>query len=231
MPQAYRHRIEVQDLLSMNPHTPSTQMSSFASWSAAWHGLGAASPDEALYRELLARYAEPHRHYHTRQHLDECFTHWAQVRQWAQRPHDIEIALWFHDAIYETAHKDNEAQSANWAHAAVLSHGLTEEVAHRIHALVMATAHHARPVGDDANLLIDIDLGILGTSPSRFAAYETQVRQEYAWVPACVYKRERRKVLQAFLNRPYIYATPYFRTTYEAQARANLHQSLADLQT
>jgi predicted metal-dependent HD superfamily phosphohydrolase len=206
-------------------------MSSLAAWSAVWNRLGAMLPDEALYGQLLACYAQPHRHYHTRQHLDECFVHLEQVRQWAEQPHEIEIALWFHDAIYDTKSHHNEAQSANWARTAVLSQGIAPDVAQRIHALVMATQHHAKPVGHDTAMLIDIDLGILGTAPNRFAEYETQVREEYAWVPACVYKRERCKVLQGFLNRPSIYTTPYFQATYEAQAQENLRLSLSHFQT
>lgn len=206
-------------------------MTSLAAWSAVWTRLGLASPDEALYGQLLVCYAQPHRRYHTRQHLDECFVHLAQVRQWAERPDEIEIALWFHDAVYDTSRHDNEEKSADWARTAVLSEGIAADVADRIHALVMATRHHAQPIGHDTALLIDIDLGILGAAPDRFAEYEAQVRQEYAWVPAWVYRRERRKVLQGFLNRPCIYVTPHFQAVYEAQARDNLRHSLAALLT
>jgi predicted metal-dependent HD superfamily phosphohydrolase len=82
-------------------------MATHEQWLTTWRGLGAAAPS-GLYEELLARYTEPHRHYHTVRHLEECFAELAAVRADAARPAEVELALWFHDAIYDTARHDNE---------------------------------------------------------------------------------------------------------------------------
>ena len=38
-----------------------------------WAAFGIAAVNEALLRDVVARYSEPHRKYHTMQHLHECF--------------------------------------------------------------------------------------------------------------------------------------------------------------
>jgi predicted metal-dependent HD superfamily phosphohydrolase len=197
-----------------------------ASWSDAWRALG-ASADDALLAELLARYAEGQRAYHTLQHLGECLVHLARERDGAERPAEVALALWFHDAIYDVHRHDNEARSADWARQAARRAGLAPEVAERLHALVMATRHDAQPVGADARLLVDIDLAILGATPARFAEYERQIRIEYAHVPPAVFEPRRCQILGGFLARDPLYLTAPMRTRLEAAARANLGQAVA----
>jgi len=197
-----------------------------ASWSDAWRALG-ASADDALLAELLARYAEGQRAYHTLQHLGECLVHLARERDGAERPAEVALAPWFHDAIYDVHRHDNEARSADWARQAARRAGLAPEVAERLHALVMATRHDAQPVGADARLLVDIDLAILGATPARFAEYERQIRIEYAHVPPAVFEPRRCQILGGFLARDPLYLTAPMRTRLEAAARANLGQAVA----
>jgi predicted metal-dependent HD superfamily phosphohydrolase len=198
-------------------------------WQSAWRQLGASDADEDLFQLLLACYSEPHRKYHTLQHLNECFAHLESVRSIAERPGEVELGLWFHDAIYKTSRKDNEERSAEWARDSARAGGLSEDQANRIFGLVMITKHNAVPVGRDAEVLVDVDLGILGSAPARFDEYEGQVREEYPWVPGPLYRKERRRILQEFANRPTIYRTDYFRAAYEGQARDNIARSLARL--
>jgi predicted metal-dependent HD superfamily phosphohydrolase len=198
-------------------------------WQSLWRQLGAVDSDDELFRRLIACYSEPHRKYHTIQHLEECLAHFENVRSVAEHPGEVELALWFHDAIYNTKKKDNEERSAEWARDSALSAGLTVDQASRIFELVMATMHNAVPVGRDAAVLVDIDLGILGADAERFHEYEVQVREEYSWVPAPLYRAGRRKILQEFANREHIYSTEYFRAEYEARARDNIARSLARL--
>jgi len=200
-----------------------------ATWPAAWQALGVV-PDPTLCDRLLAAHAEPQRHYHTQQHLDECLAWFERLQATAERPAEVAIALWFHDAVYDVhgAH-DNEARSASWARTELTAAGAAPDVGERVHALVMATQHDALPEGRDAQLLIDIDLSILGASAERFAQYEAQVLAEYAHVPAAVRGPRRRAILQRFLDRPAIYATAAMHALLEAPARRNLTRSIAAL--
>ncbi|VTU25805.1 hypothetical protein E5CHR_02070 [Variovorax sp. PBL-E5] len=196
-----------------------------ASWTEAWHELGADAPG-ALLSALMARYAEPQRHYHTLQHLGECLALLALHRAAAERPAEVALALWFHDAIYDVQGHDNEALSAGWARDVLGAAGLPAEVAERVHALVMATQHNAVPEGRDAELLIDIDLSILGAAPARFAQYEHQIRAEYAHISPAVFEPRRRGILSRFLERRPLYQTAEIRAAREAQARINLQAAI-----
>jgi predicted metal-dependent HD superfamily phosphohydrolase len=198
------------------------------SWDAAWRALVAA-PSDALHAELLARYAEPHRAYHTRQHLTECLALLDEFRHLAGRPDEIEVALWFHDAIYDVHRHDNEARSADWARDALLDAGAAIDAAERVHALVLVTRHSAAPATPDEQLLVDIDLAILGAVPARFAEYEAQIRAEYAYVPEAIFNEKRAAILAGFLARPALYGAPALRACFEAVARANLQAALSGL--
>lgn len=197
------------------------------SWRHCAGALAARPIGPAVFDELVARYSEPHRKYHTLQHLTECLAHFEAVRDLAVQPAEVEMALWFHDAIYDTQRHDNEETSADWAREVLLAHGTATAAAQRVHDLVMATRHTALPASPDEQLLVDIDLSILGAGPGRFAEYEQQIRHEYAFVPAALFQQKRREILQGFLDRPVIYSTAHFRETLEARARENLCRAIA----
>jgi predicted metal-dependent HD superfamily phosphohydrolase len=199
------------------------------SWQRAWQGLGASGEGLGLRDELLAAWAQPQRHYHSLRHLRDCIALLDSSLALAGQPAEVEIALWFHDAVYDPKAADNEQRSADWADAALARAGVDTEARERIRDLVMATRHAAEPAGRDQQLLVDIDLAILGAERERFDEYEVEVREEYAWVPAPVFRHERGRILRQFLARPAIYSTPAFAGRLEAQARANLEHAIAGL--
>ena len=176
---------------------------------------------------VLGRYAESHRHYHTLVHLADCLAQARQARDRFEHAGEVEFALWFHDAIYDTRRSDNEQRSADWAQQSALAAGIDPTAGKRIHALVMATRHAAHPPIGDAALLVDIDLSILGADNARFDAYELEIRREYHWVPEFMFQFKRRQLLREFLLRRRIYATDAYHDRLEAQARANLARSIA----
>lgn len=195
-------------------------------WRSLWAQAG-VSPDSGLFRKLIAAWSEPHRHYHTLQHLRECLANFETLRHLPKHPVEVGFAIWFHDAIYDVTRQDNEAHSAAWAKSEILKAGLAEEMAERVAGLIMATRHNATPVGIDATVLVDIDLWILGAPPERFDEYERQVREEYGQLPDAVFRQGRLAILQQFLARPALFGTPEFLGAHEQQARANLTRSIA----
>lgn len=204
-------------------------MTSLDRWRTVWRELGATKTDELLLQRLVASYSELHRKYHTVQHLEDCLTQLDRVRSETERPAEVELALWFHDAIYDTYRKDNEQRSAEWARDSALAGGLSNEQANRIYALILVTTHDAVSAGRDAAVLVDVDLSILGADAARFDEYERQIREEYLWVPETLYRKARRQILRSFLERERIYSTKYFYTQHETQARENLARSLESL--
>jgi predicted metal-dependent HD superfamily phosphohydrolase len=198
-------------------------------WDASWRALDAPAPGADAFAALRTRYAEPHRAYHTMRHLEECFGHWLAVRGQAERPGEAELALWYHDAVYDTHRDDNEARSAALARDALAGAGLAPSVAGRVEALILATRHDGTPLAGDAALVADVDLAILAAPAARFDEYERQVRTEYAWVPQPIFRSKRRTILEAFLARDHIYWSATFRGSSEDAARANLARSVARL--
>ncbi|MDB5871487.1 MAG: hypothetical protein JWQ07_929 [Ramlibacter sp.] len=197
-------------------------------WRQAWDDLGKPA-DEGLYNQLVASWAEEQRRYHTLQHLGECLALFDGVRGLARRPGEVALALWFHDAFYDARRSDNEQRSAEWARASVLEAGLSAEVADRVHALVMATCHADAPQDPDAQLLVDVDLAILGAATERFDESNGQIRAEYAHVPEAEFRTGRHHILTRFLVRPRLYSTEHFHSALEARARENLQRALARL--
>ena len=197
-------------------------------WRETWSLLKAAPPEE-LFHELVARYSEPHRFYHTLQHLRECFSVLAPASHLAKRLPEVQLALWFHDAIYDTRAHDNEEQSAHWAEQSLIVEGVESEVPMEVRKLVLATKHDAVPEEEDAKLIVDVDLSILGAAEPRFAEYEGQIRQEYGWVAEDVFRQRRANILASLLKRSSIYSTAWFASQLEEQARKNLLRSLKEL--
>lgn len=201
-------------------------MNRIARWQQTWQQLGMPLPPQDVFETLLAGYAEPRRHYHTLQHLDECFANFDRLADVGAHPGEIALALWYHDAVYDAQRNDNEAQSAQLARAGLRTAGAGEAVIERVAGLIMATRHHVPERDPDRAVLIDIDLAILGAAPQRFAEYERQIRAEYAHVPDALYREKRREVLEGYLGRSRIFATQRFYDAYEEPARENLRASL-----
>jgi predicted metal-dependent HD superfamily phosphohydrolase len=190
-------------------------------WGALMHTLEA--PQElrfGLLDDLLRRYGEPHRSYHTLFHIEWLFN--------ALEPHPVaeqaalDLAVWFHDAVYNTTRDTNEEESAELALRAL--EPLDPQLARRVGGMVLATKTH-RSDDPTTRLLLDADLSILGSEGAVYRRYSKAIRQEYAWVPPEAYRAGRLKVLRSFLARPRIYVTPAFGGLEEA-ARANLQSEV-----
>lgn len=195
-----------------------------------WRRTGSLLPVELppmLFEQLVAAYSEPHRAYHTLQHLSECFAHLDASPRKPEHSGELELALWFHDAIYDTQRSDNESRSAEWARRVL--DGLALEQLERIVQLVLVTRHAAAPTNPDQELLLDVDLSILGAPAPRFEQYEAQIRVEYGWVPDQAYRDARGRILRGFLDRAVLFHTAPFAERFEEQARANLSRSLEAL--
>ena len=190
-------------------------------------GIAPNAVQLALGEDLLQRYCEPHRHYHSLAHLEDCLSQAANLRPQFVHAGEVEYALWFHDAIYDTRKSDNEQRCADWARQSALAAGLSAAAAQRIHELILATRHASLPATADAALLIDIDLSILGADATRFDAYEHEIRSEYHWVPSFLFNLKRKQLLREFLARPRIYSSAAHQARLELPARANLARSIA----
>ena len=192
---------------------------------ARWPAEGADAG--ALHDEVVARYAEPHRRYHTLRHVEHVLATVDALS--GGRPSEAVVwAAWLHDVVYDTRAADNEERSADFARSRLPALGVAPATVDEVARLVLATKTHDAS-GDDAAVLLDADLAILGADPRTYARYAAAVREEYAWVPDELYRAGRRAVLTSFLDRPAIFHTPAMRGEAEGAARANLAAEVATL--
>ncbi len=196
---------------------------------------GRPGPDN-LFASLAAAYAEPSRAYHNADHIVDCLSQFDAMRPTLERADEIELALWFHDAVYDSRHLDNEERSAELACAALQRAGATADVIERAERLILATKHkgprrglHAPPLSTHAQVVVDVDLSILGRRESEFDDYDRKIRSEYAWVAEEDYRAGRARFLAGLLSRPALYHTDHFRASYEDRARRNLERAIARL--
>jgi predicted metal-dependent HD superfamily phosphohydrolase len=195
-----------------------------------WTSLGAHGYARDVFLGLRAAYDEPSRAYHTARHIGACLRllDEPEVKALATHLPEVEAAIWFHDAIYDTHASDNEERSARMMEESLSAAGVASDDVGRIAAHVRATKDHV-PHSVDDQLVIDIDLSILGESADVFERFEEEIRREYAWVESAAYVVGRAAVLRRFSERPFIYGTPLFRARYESRARENITASLKKL--
>jgi predicted metal-dependent HD superfamily phosphohydrolase len=198
-------------------------------WEQLWRVAAERIPPPEYFQRLLTIYSEPHRRYHNQRHIADCLTEFDRVKSHAADPTAIELAIWFHDAIYDPRAADNEERSAELAKRWLKEFGASNAVADAVCQLVLATKHHDGSLHADAPLLVDVDLSILGQPPERFWKYERQIRAEYSWVEESMFASKRAEILEGFLARERIYRTGIFFQELEAQARKNLKASVQRL--
>jgi predicted metal-dependent HD superfamily phosphohydrolase len=201
---------------------------------AQWTGLarrvaGPGGPDPVPYGDnLLERWAEPQRRYHTVDHLAAVLRHVDRLAEHAADPDTVRLAAWFHDAVYRPDRSENEERSASLAERALPELGLPAGPTAEVARLVRLTASHDPAVDDrDGQVLCDADLAILATPPAEYAAYAAAVRAEYGFVPEPDFRTGRAAVLRQLLAHASLFHTPYARDHWEPTARRNLAGELA----
>ncbi|MFE9773943.1 HD domain-containing protein [Streptomyces sp. NPDC005931] len=190
-------------------------------------------PDPGAYADnLLARWQEPQRRYHTLTHLTAVLDHVDELARYAADPDVVRLAAWFHDAVYLPDRSENEERSARLAERALHEAGVPQGKVAEVARLVRLTVGHD-PADDDPDgqVLCDADLAILGSPPSTYAAYAAAVREEYHFVPGDAFRDGRAAVLHRLLSLPRLFRTPYGQEHWEATARYNIRGELEMLST
>ncbi|MER5787917.1 hypothetical protein [Streptomyces sp. NPDC001980] len=190
-------------------------------------------PDPDPYAdELLRRWQEPQRRYHTVAHLTAVLDHVDVLAEYADEPDLVRLAAWFHDAVYLPDRSENEERSARLAERALPEAGISAEKTAEVARLVRLTVTHDPAPGDrNGEVLCDADLAILAAPPSGYAAYTVEVREEYHFVPNDAFRAGRSAILRQLLDLPQLFRTPYGRTEWEPTARYNLAAELEMLST
>lgn len=191
-----------------------------------WKRTNAKKNPEPVYDVI--EYGYSGREYHNLNHIENCLDELKCCSQLLENPNQVEIAIWFHDIIYDTKAKDNEEKSGSLAMALLWwGNQLDYSFVKGIEELILATKHIEPPKTMDGKFLVDIDLSILGADQNKYNLYKDNIRKEYFWVPDDVFKEKRANVLKNFIAKPSIYYTDLFKQKYEDKARVNLSNELA----
>jgi len=201
---------------------------------ARWHRLtepllADESGRTAAFEQLAAAYQAKGRHYHTLTHIQALLDATDQAASQLHNLAVVQLAVWFHDAVYNPLRSDNEARSAKLAREFLVGTSLPAEQRERVAFLIARTQDHTQPQPpDDADLLffLDADLSILGSPEGQYQEYARQIRQEYRVVPDILYRPGRRKVLEKMLATPALYRTAAYHSRLEEAARRNLQAEL-----
>lgn len=179
----------------------------------------------ALFSALDAYYGEPHRHYHTGVHIEDCLSRMDLAAAQLVQPDSVELAVWFHDVIYQPGAADNERRSADWfaEQAAGL---LAPDLIRRVENYIMSTTHCQPPADDGAQWVVDVDLSGLGMETDMFQRDGDNIRREFTHLSDAEFIRGQTRFLQGLLDRERIYYTPFFYDLCETRARRNIRNTL-----
>jgi predicted metal-dependent HD superfamily phosphohydrolase len=185
-------------------------------------------PDPAPYgQNLLERWSEPQRRYHTVDHLIAVLGRATELTAHAEEPDAVALAAWFHDAVYRPDRTENEERSARLAERALPEAGVDAACTAEVARLVRLTVTHDPAEGDrNGEVLCDADLAVLAGDPAAYAAYAAAIREEYGFVPDDDFRAGRAAVLRQLLSLPRLFRTSYGHDHWESTARRNLGTEL-----
>ena len=181
-----------------------------------------------IFTLLGVQYKETTRYYHNWKHIKVMLRSLDDYPENINDILSIELAIWFHDVIYIPFRKDNESRSAKLFYEQ-LSLYLPIERTRKVMGYIEATKNHSRTTDKDLQLLLDLDLAILGQPKEAYQNYANQIREEFGYVPSFLYKQGRKLVLKSFLEKATIYQTSFFGKQLELQARENIKEELEKL--
>lgn len=191
-----------------------------------WRALAGEGAD-ALGEALIRAWDEPQRHYHNQGHLtwllEEADRRSALIRD----PAFVCYAIWFHDAVYEPGHPDNEKFSADWARTSLVD---KPELAGRVAHVIKMTKNHAEgEANGDAALFLDMDIAILGAPWETYCAYAAGIRREYPHIKDPAFAGGRGAFLEKQLTHARVFRTNVYENELGEQARANMRWELEEM--
>ncbi len=190
-----------------------------------WCRVGGGGESAQVFEALSRHYGDASRHYHDGGHIAVCLAAYDEAVPVLGVDDAVEMALWFHDAIFVPGARDNEARSAEWF-ASVASGYLPATFISDVGALILATDHREAPQGFQAQFAVDVDLWGLSQPWDAFFADTHDLRCEAAHANDEAFARGQGGFLRTLANRPHIYSTAHFQSLFEKDARQNIERLL-----
>jgi len=200
-----------------------------ARFDALLQRLGLDSHVERVYARVTDHYSGPGRHYHNLGHVLYCLRGLDEIRMRLDAPDAAELALWFHDIVYDPARDDNELRSALLFDRELGVH-LPTETADAVHGMIMATVHPSDASAVDAQFVADIDLLSMSLPWSSFRHDTETLRKECAHLTDSQFQLGTLGFFRRLIARPSIYLTDHFRSRGAAQARRNILALISEME-
>lgn len=216
--------------ISIQYQLESAQIDTLATgFTALCNSLSQEIDANQLFENITLHYSEEQRAYHNLSHIHSMLQLTKKFSEQIEQADMLQLAIWYHDIIYNPSRKDNELKSAEYAQSALSNH-LEQGMLDVLQALINSTAKHQPLVPHPVNdWLLDFDLAVLATDRQTYTEYKAAIRHEYRIYPGFLYRPGRKKILHHFLEREHIYYTELFQTHYEKIARSNLNWELSTL--
>jgi predicted metal-dependent HD superfamily phosphohydrolase len=196
-------------------------------WKRSQSGGGSNADADDVFQELHGLYSEPGRFYHTPEHIEHCLRQLDQAASHLDDPDSVEIAIWFHDLIYDTRASDNEQRSAD-RFLELAGKSMDSSFKSKVHDLIMVTVHPGLPQTSDQQFMVDIDLSSFGLPWEDFVRDSDAVRGEFPHLADTEFFPRHRAFVKSLLSRPNFYFTDFFRSRLEKRARSNIQRYLDD---
>lgn len=200
-------------------------------WQRCATGQTDSAASGSRFDEICTRYNEAHRRYHTPEHIVHCLQQFDACRELLSDANAVELAVWYHDVVYDIGADGNEARSAEFfvRHA---KGELSDELICAVQELIMVTMHLCnRPETADESYLVDIDLSSFGLPWERFQRDSVAVREEFPQLQDKEFYPKQQLFLAELLRRESFCFTDFFRERHERQARENISAYLQNLKT
>ena len=186
---------------------------------------------QTVWQKLASAYGADGRFYHNLNHIQHALDIAAQLKEAATDDTAVQLAIWFHDVVYDPRRSDNEAQSAAFARELLAPLNVSLPLLDAITDLILATQNHQTAVPNpNCFVLLDADLAIFCAAPPQYDAYARAIRQEYSFVSDEAYRLGRTAVLQRFLARTPFYFTEWMRERGETAVVQNITRELKQLE-
>ena len=179
--------------------------------------------------ELKKKYNEKQRAYHNMEHVIDCLNQLDNYEEDIADRDAIELAIWYHDIIYNPYGKDNEIKSAEEASQFMTKQKASINHIEQVYQLILCTLHTKPPANEAQALIMDIDISILGSPEKQYLEYCQKIRKEYKWIPGPIYRSKRKEIMNRFLQRKCLYFTEYYYSKLEKKARINISQEIQRL--
>jgi predicted metal-dependent HD superfamily phosphohydrolase len=192
-----------------------------------WQACEGADPNR-VWEALSQHYQEPHRFYHTLAHLAQCLKELDNAKDHIEEFRATEMAIWFHDIIYQYGARDNEALSAEYFRT-VAAPTMPANFVDRVCEFIVATQHTGAAQDEAVAFVVDIDLSGFGLPWEGYMADSDALRLEAGSIGDEQYYQGKMRFLSELQKWPSLFQSPFFRDRLEERAHSNIVRYTADL--